>query len=265
MTLTATPTTNFTARLDLPAVTPGTWMHVCRVHSGRRELVMGLNGIAPTSGVWDDPEVPLGVPVFYEVDIDGQTAYISNTITVPGPPITGMNNAPGAIITDPLRGRTVPVVVLTETAKISRKTRNSAIDIEGQTARVILTHSEGAPTRQPRLLTETSEQAANLDEILAPGRPILLRTSCPTIPDRWLHPYGDRETDLFTDATSQVRVHQLGDTDELQANPWPDHLATSDTLGDLNQLLPTTLAAIPARWPGTLGDLAGTDIKGLMR
>lgn len=227
------------------------------------QAVMGASNVPNLPDQWDDPEVPLGVPTVWKIRTSTGLVVTSNPVTVDGPPIAGMGGAPGAIVSDPVRGVSAVVVVLGEHVTTSRVSRAQAVDVEGRASRVIITHVEAASTRTPKLLTETLDAAQTMDEMLAPGRAVLLRASCPGVPDEWLQLVAGRTIAWFSDATSPVRVHTLGETEVLTGNPNPELRALGDTLGDIDIVSPATLDAISARW-ASLGEIAAADLKGMM-
>ncbi len=270
-TLTAVQVTGWQARIswtpdpDDEGAGAAETVSLSRVVDGVEYPVMGAQNTPNIPDVWDDPEAPLGKSVVYRMTGGpGSTSIDAAPVTVAGPPIPGMGGAPGAVLSDPLRAMSVPVIVLEEHLPTARKTRASAIDVEGQAQRVVITHVEGAATRQPQWLTETIAQADVVDDLLSPGTAVLLRASCDVVPDEWLQPVGDRSVEPLS-GTSPARKHTLGETQILDSNPAIGQRATGDTLGDLDQLIDATLEDI-STYPGwsTLGDIAATDIRGLL-
>lgn len=267
--LTAAVVSGYQARITWtpdPADAGGTAQYVTLLRSSGTlgdQVVMGGENVPNGANSWDDPEVPFGVPTTWKIIPAQGPTFTSSTITVTGPPISGMAGRAGAVLSDPRRGIHVPVVVLDEHVPTGRKSRAAAVDVEGRASRVIITSVEGAPTRTPRFLTETLLDAAAADEVLAPGRAVLLRSSCPAVPDEWLQPVGDRTVGLLAGSGSPVRVHALGETEVLAGNPEPDVRALGDTLADLATVVPTTLIALSAQW-ASLAAIAAADLKGMM-
>lgn len=255
-----------TARITVTDPTAGAEMTIWRRISGssQRNSVMGLAEITPTAGVWVDPEIPLGVSVVYEVEIDHTVEATSQDVILAGPPIIGMNGKPGAIISDPLKGLIAPVVILADTLELQMRSRSTAVDVETQRERVIISERFSAATCTPVFLAETTDAVEALTKILEAGTPWLLRTPCTKTPGGWRQTIGDVQLSPLVAGSDVCRV-SIGETQIIAHNPNAEIRAVDDTLGDLYAVMSiqpvNTLAGIAEMW-STLADIAAEDLKG---
>lgn len=255
--VTAAPITGYTARLtvSIDAGTVGT-MTIERIVNGgaRRRIIAGV-GIPAASGVFDDPEVPLGVPVIWEVRLSNGTVLRSEPVTI-------LSTLP--VLSDPYRGRSVQVWIVSMDSR-GHHSRTTAVDVEGRPDPVPLWDVESS-ARWPaiELLTTTLVDRNTLDDMCSTGDPLLLRSTCVEPGDHWLQRIGDRTVDRFTPTSrTETRLHKWSDVASLSGSPRPSEKPAGDTLGDLNRAVgSTTLGAIAERWP-TLLAIASEDLRSL--
>lgn len=230
---------------------------------GGSGVVLGARRVANESTSWDDPETPLGAATRWKLAGNNAAAIETAPTLIKAPAVAGMGGRPGPVLSDPYRGITVPCIACAEILTTKRASRATALNIEGRQSRIVVSDVEGWPTASPKFITETAAATALLDELLAPGHPILLRAPGPTVPDGWMYVIGERTTEPFGAPNAGPRLHTISQTEHLEQAPDPDRRPAGDTLGDLHAAAPGTLGDIAADWV-ILGDIAATDLKAMV-
>ena len=262
MIVTAAAGYGYRARIviDTEGATPGSlggtltlWRHT-QDPAVPAETVAGARGVPATSMVVVDVAATLGVPVRYEVVTGSGLAVLSDWITIAGPatPV-----GPACLVTHPVSGNTATVAIV-DWQTLDRATQGEEMIIPGRAEALLISDVEMMPNSRPRLLTFTRADERALDDLLAPGEVVLIRTPCPGYPDTWVA--SRARTTARISRQGPGRIHEITATHHL--HPSPGVRATGDTLGNLHALVPGTLRDITVRWPGTLLDIAATDMKG---
>lgn len=225
----------------------GKSMTVTATATGHAEIVRGWSSVpAPSTAVVIDHEAPLERDVRYAVLIDGAE---TDAVTV-----RLASDLP--LLTDPIRGRHVPVIIQSWPTQSYERT-GQELTIDGSPDPVIIEGVEMRPRSTITLIhPPTGIGAEDLAELLADRSVLRIRPTTPDLPDAWASTRA-RNRGRFSTATGSAVVDVL----ELQhiAQPDPDTTAIGATLGDLHDAVPTTLGAIHLRWPGTLADIALED------
>lgn len=270
-TMTAQTVTGWRARLTVDAsdMSSTSTMSILRQNpDGSVSTVIGADRIKPQSGVFDDPEVPLGAAVGWTLQ---ENRARGDSVVSPDGRIVGyLVAASRPVLSDPFRQLAARVIVCTEGQDHTMAGRASSIDITGRASRVWSWDVEGAPTLSPILITDTPADHAAIEDIMSTGDPVLLRTPCATVPDRWLMRGGDRSWSWLT-RRCVARKHTLSSCEELAGAPAGATMTSvfGDTLkdlyraslqGDAAQTTLGQLAQIAATWD-TLGAIASTDLK----
>ena len=226
-------------------------MSVYRVVGGRDVPLLGGRDLPAESTVIDDVEVDLNVPVRWRAVLSDGFSAVSDFVVV---------TSQYPILSNPYTGRWVPVV-LVSLGEEQAGQRGKAIDIEESDQVVFVYDVESAVRREITLMTLTAAARNAFLELVAAGGPLLLRCACQRHPVGWFVRDGGQRTSKKLDPLSRNDwwVHSWAATVSVAA-PRPDERPVGDTLGDLHQAVPTTLAAIAAQW-ATLGDIARADLK----
>jgi len=176
-------------------------------------------------------------------------------------PVTVASDLP--VLADPRGGVAVQVTVAEWTEiTIDGTATPVQVDVEdtADDATVWILGPDGARTATVTLRAD-ADQLATVRQILASGRPMLLRGSQPGLEDPWLIGRGRRERRVTNNVTDWRRYLVL-DVGIPTGAPDPTVPVMGDTLGDLAAAVPTTLADIAATW-ATLGDIAAADLKAM--
>lgn len=162
------------------------------------------------------------------------------------------------VLSHPVTGEQVQLTIV-DWPELSYDNGRKVMRIPRRRSPVVMTGIEYMPTSSPELMTKTAAEMRRFRALVEPGDALLLRPSCPGIEDAYMSLATRTEARMTVRAADQVRIHEM-DADHVEA---PDmHLrGRGDTLGDLHQAVPTTLADIHARWPGRLFDIADADLK----
>lgn len=225
--------------------------------------IVGATRIKPAPIVLDDPETPL----------QGINSWALESYTATGVrqvedvAILEITTAGRPVLSDPVRQLAVAVVLCADGQDHTMAGRASSVDVAGRATRVWSWDVEAAPTLSPVFITDTPADHATVEDIMSTGDPVLLRTPCTQIPDRWLMRGGDRSWSWLT-RRCIARKHALGSCEEMDGPPAGLTLegVFGDTLGDLDRAAQAstesagTLAAIWDRWD-TLAAIAATDLK----
>mgnify|MGYP000847158220 FL=1 len=230
---------------------------------GGSGVVIGARRAPNASTSWDDPETLLGAMTSWKLAGNNAAAIETAKTVIEAPAVAGMGGRPGPVLSDPYRGITVPCVAGVEILTTKRASRSTALNIEGRQSRIVVSDVEGWPTASPKFITETLAAAERLDELFAPGHPVLLRAPGLLVPDGWMYALGDRTAEPFGDPSAGRVMHTISQTEQLEQAPYPDRRPAGDTLGDLHAAIPGALADIAAGWV-TLGDIAATDLKAMV-
>lgn len=221
---------------------------------GTSAPILAGNKVHAASGSWDDPEVPLGVPVVYVLTIKSQT-WTSQPVTV---------RSDRPVVSDPYRGWQVQAIRSAQGLERTTAARASAIDVAGRRDRVIVWDVESGWRSSPRFITTSRADEATFDQIMASGAPFLVRYPCPDLESGWLARTGGRTKERL--GRRGAMAHTLADCEHLPGALTPDQRPDGDTLGDLHVAVGGdgvgTLEVIATRW-ATLGAIAATDLKAL--
>lgn len=204
---------------------------------------------APASAVIVDHELPLGVPVAVQVYLDG-------VLVVSG--YAGYASVDAPLLTDPIWGQHIPVTILTWDVRQYERA-GQVLEVSGSPSPVIIDSFERRATSTLRVLHRTgTDSASRLAARLAASSVLMIRPSCAHLEAAWVSVRARRRS-RFSKAPDSAIVDEL----ELVHidKPWPDMRAVLSTLAELHAAVPTTLAAIRTRWPGTLGDIALEDLS----
>ncbi|MGN8690014.1 hypothetical protein ACTND8_08940 [Atopobiaceae bacterium HCP3S3_F7] len=199
---------------------------------------------APASLVAIDHEASLSHPTRYDVVISGRIAA-SATVTVP---------SALPVITDPIRGRHIPVTI-GSWDEWAHDRNQISLTVARRRDPIILDAVEMLPTSTITLI-HTAGGAAALADLLQDQSLVQIRPTCPYLPTAWVS-CGARKRSLFSHAPGSATVDQI--SVQHIGQPAPDTTAQGNTLRDLALAVPTTLAAIAARWPQMI-DIAYEDL-----
>lgn len=238
---------------------------VWREAGGVRTLVRGAEGLPAESMIVWDTEPPLNVSLEYIVTFtaaDGTPVTVRHTVSTPDPRITVAADRP--VISDVVSGQTATVTVLSMgDSEISNQGKQ--LEVAGRRSPVWVSGTELLPARTIDLLTMTKLEDERLTKLLATGRPLLLRLSCPDLPwqNVWFVVRSRSWAKFSRNRTSPVLRHRLNVTEVDQ--PWPDELAVGQTLGDLHRFMARsggqTLGAVDDYF-WSLGDINSYDLRG---
>ena len=236
-------------RITIAAGTVGKALTITAAATGRAARTLrGWRDVpAPAIAVAVDHEAELNLPVRYAVLIDGVEVE-SVTLTV---------DAPLPILVDPIRGNPLEVIIQEWPAEDYERTGHE-VTVAGSSAPVIIDGIETSARSSITLIHPPSGSTADqLADALRAGSRLRIRPACPDLPTVWASARGRRRR-RFSTAPGSAIVDEI----ELRhtAQPAPDTAAVGNTLGDLHAAVPTTLAAIAARWPGVLADIAFEDL-----
>lgn len=125
----------------------------------------------------------------------------------------------------------------------------------------MLTDLEGMATSAPVLLTRTRAQERAVEDLVARGDVLLLRTLYPEMPDAFVAITGRTPRKVAEFSRSEARLHALA-VQEIGAEDMNER-GRGATLGELAAAIPSgTLGDLAGRFPGaTLLDVAATDWK----
>ena len=236
-------------RVTIAAGNVGKELTITATAAGRpmREVRGWRRVKAPTIAVVIDHEAELGVPVRYAVLING-VEIEAVTLVVP---------SEWPLLTDPIRGRSVPVVIQ-EWPETHYERAGHELEISGSPDPVIIDGVEMRPTSTLTLIHPIGGDSAKvLEDLIAQRSVVRIRPSCSGLPTEWVSVRGRRRR-RFSTAPDSALVDVL----ELRhlGQPNPDEPAAGNTLGDLNAAVPGKLADIVTRWPGVLADIAFEDL-----
>lgn len=262
LTVTEIPT-RYAARVQIAALTgTGPWTLIRSDPRGRATVIGGQNITGPD--VIEDCEVCLECETTWLV-IDSTGAETASAVTTISPPTSpGMDNRPCPVVSNPAAGIAFPVVLLREGMGEERPGAATLVEIEGTEVPAIIWDVERAARFSPQIITETADAETLLDDALRDGAPLLLRTPCPGVEDRWFHRVEGRNTDRIGQRPDNpARLTQLGKAVRLPGPYDPEAAIAGDTLGDLDDAVGhTTLGDIAAQWD-TLGEIAATDLRAI--
>lgn len=159
-TLTATAQSSWPPRVlvTLSTIAAGDAVAVYRVVNNVRTALRAGAGTA-TDSAWVvvDAELPFGVPVRYEADVNGQVTYYSAPVTYALP---GGKNA----ITDAISGLAAEVII--QDWPTTRRERRSSVFRTVGGRNVVVSGALGQRTSTITLYTETESSAQVLDDLL---------------------------------------------------------------------------------------------------
>lgn len=214
---------------------------------GASRIVRGFETVTVSEvAVVVDHEAELGRPLTYRSIIDG--------VTVDQVQVTVTSELP--LITDPIRGRHVPVTIQSW-PQVQHERAGSVIQIADSPEPVVVDGVESLGTSTITLIHSAGDDSADaLQALLASSSVLVIRPTCADLPMRWASAR-DRTRKRFSRSPGSRWV----DVIELVylGMPWPDMPAQGNTLGDLHAAVPTTLGDIAARFPN-LALLAFTDV-----
>jgi hypothetical protein len=254
MTLAATVQSEYRVFLTFTPDTEGTWVlyrtdgtHVAPVRNGTIEHVAG----AGPSYVVPDREPPLGFPVTYYAlrAADGTRDY-SGWVTVP---------AELPVLSDPITGIYAELTIK-EWPDRKRQARRTVLDIPGRDNPIVIAGRMGHVESQVLLRTDTTEAADAVAQLLQTGHTVQLRAPDPGVGDAYLSPGVWTESRVTNDGADVRRYHAIEVTHTDMPNP--DIPTAGDTLEELADAVPGTLADIAARWPTSLLEIAQADLSG---
>lgn len=145
--------------VTLATIAAGDVVAVYRVVDGQRTAVRAGSGTA-TDAAWvvTDAEIPFGVPVHYEADVNNQVTYTSTTASYALP---GGKNA----VTDAISGLAAEVVIQDWPTK--RRERRAGVFQTRDGRNVVVSGALAQFTSQVTLYTETTSSAVQLETVLA--------------------------------------------------------------------------------------------------
>lgn len=224
----------------------GSPMTVTATAPGRETRILrGWDAVtAPAVAVIVDHEAELNVGVRYAVLISGVEVEASTVTLASALPL----------LSDPIYGRHIPVTIQSW-PEMSRETTGHELQVVGNPAPIIIEGVEMLPKSSITLI-HPAGSAALLDAALTSSSVLRVRPSCPHLPTEWVS-VRSRRRRKFSQRPDSADVDAL----ELThlGMPAPDTVGVGGTLGDLAAEVPTTLAAIAARWT-TLADIAFEDL-----
>jgi len=145
--------------VTLSGVAVGDVVDIYRVVGGQRTGVRaGSTTTTDSAFVVVDAEIPFGVPVHYEADVNSQVSYSTSDVTYT---LTGGLNA----VTDAISGLAAEVYVQDWPSK--RRERRSTVFATREGKNVVVSGALGQPTSTVTLYTETESSGANLATVLA--------------------------------------------------------------------------------------------------
>lgn len=243
--------------ITLSTVGPGGAATLYRVVDGARTLVRGALGLTPSGNalVVTDQETPFAVPVTWVLQQMGQDGTVyelaSNTLTIE-------TRLPW--LTNPISGEGVTLTIA-EWTETTRAGRTGVLAISGRAAPVVVADVRATPTSDLVVVATSRADLRALRDLLASGEVILVRAPCEAVETSY-QVIGDvTETRLDpADGSSWRRKITLA-CQEVEA---PDLAveALGDTLQDLADFVPTTLADLAAAFgpSATLLTIAQTNL-----
>jgi endonuclease/exonuclease/phosphatase family metal-dependent hydrolase len=229
---------------------PPVRMSVWREDGEARVPLPGLQNIVAATTVATDHTVPLNRPVTYSVELStGETVSAASAQIA----------APLPLLTHPVTGRSAPVIIQAWPDR-NTETPSSLVKVAGRRSPVVLSDVEALGTSSPVLMTRTRAVERILEELVATGDVLHLRTLYPQLPDAFLAitaRQSSRVLEFKGDSPERLNTlsaQEIGAEDMREAG-------RGDTLADIAGAMPgATLADLSALFPGgTLLDIAVND------
>lgn len=228
-------------RLYLYTAEIGQPITIRATYAGGSYIVRGWDrrivSIAETPVV--DHEAPLNEPVTISVQVGDQPSseWVSVTDTIP-------SDYP--LISDPLLGNHMEVTIQSW-PDWAYERAGKTVEISDSRFPVIIDGFErGATSTLTLIHNRDTESARILQQVLRDKSVLRVRPSCPGLPAAWVSVRG-RSRRRFSARTDSAQVDVL----DLIHTDMPDRgqEAIGSSLQALHDAVPTTLAAISARWP----------------
>lgn len=253
ITATAAPDTTARITITVTGADPGETMSIYRIDGEARTAVLGAVNIPAVSTVITDAAVPLNRAVRWVVVFEADPEVV--TIV----PATVPSVFP--LLSDPYTAEVVTVQVVEVDDELALRSRAEVLTVEGDVQPYVVGDRPTGYYGRLSLLTITAEDAAALFELAAVGKAMLLRCSCGLHGDRWIRVTEDLITArLVKKPALEARLHSWDGCIYLPRAPFPNRLTVADTLQELHDAVPTTLADIATSW-ATLGEIAATDLS----
>lgn len=223
-------------------------------------LIMEIRPTPIPAGEWFDYSYSPSSAVPSATGTPNASASILSVRSLTTPPLTITHD--WCVLSDPYSGQSADVVIA-DMGDRTHSQRGKALDIEETPEPVYVYDVESAARFSLTLLTLSREMTEALGGIMAAGGPLLLRAACQTHRVGWfVRDGGSRVSAPLSKAATETRSKHDLSTVVATSAPRPDDRPTGDTLGDLAEVVPTTLTAISATWT-TLAAIAATDMRGL--
>lgn len=244
---------------------PGT-IDLYRVVDGARTPVRGAAGATPSAGsmLITDNEAPFGVEVSYVLTQSFEDGTIRETASG-----VARLHADLPWLTNPITGDGVALTIV-DWPELAYAARHSIIPVAGRVAPVAISDVRTSAASSMVVLTRTREQLVALRTLLATGDVILARPVCEAVEGDYLA-VGDVSEARYRPTSPRDDPRPAGSdwrrlvTLAVQAvdQPSPAIPATGDTLLDLSEYVPGTLADLAASFPDpdTLLTIAQTALK----
>lgn len=236
-------------QIVIPGLTAGQVYHVEGTAGAFTWTVRGGKGISDgTTLILGDTQTPLNVPITYRVTVNGVLVWASEQITVP---------AAGKFVLQSLDGRnTAAPSLMSNGLPRSLDIRSASFAIPGRARPVIRMDTTGDGGGN-LLLDTTGSETSDLYDLLAAGRPIVIRT------DGDVRDMAPVDVVLVTDASSVLTDARIQDGDTrrwtltylLIDDPDPSAILALSTWDDFDAVYAgQTWAAFDAQWAGSTWD-----------
>lgn len=239
----------FVGKSSLPQVR----MSVFREDGEFRVPIPGLQNVVAATTVATDHTVPLNRPVTYSVELSDGSALVTATTQL---------NRTLPLLTHPVTGQSAAVTIQSWPER-TNETPSTIVKVPGRRSPVVISDVEALGTSSPVLLTYTRAEERALEDLVALGDVLHLRTLYPELPDAFLA-ITQRQSVRVREfkGTATERLNTLS-SQEIGAEDMREP-GRGDTLGDIAGAMPlATLQDLADLFPGgTLLDIAVNDWRG---
>lgn len=226
---------------------------VATASGGVPRIVRGWDATpAPSIAIVVDHEAELNTAILYTVLIDG-VEVDSLTVTVP-------SEMP--LITDPIYGRHIPVIIQSWPERTHERA-GQVLHAAGRREPIVIDGLELAPSSTITLISADPNRARDLERMIADRSVVRVRPACGDLPTDWVSAR-DRSRRRFSRRAESATVDEISLAHTGQ--PEPGTPAVANSLAELDAYVtarlghPGTLSDIAEIWPGTLADIALTDL-----